>query len=87
MDGANIDFLLTIYVYVHVCRRSETFEVYAAEIQEKSASDVEKYYDTFEKKWRTLAGTSFSFSLSSTLIDDSSGDLRGTKNRGPHIRR
>ncbi|KAF8232381.1 SNF2 family DNA-dependent ATPase [Tricholoma matsutake] len=34
---------------------SEPFEVYAAEIQEKSASDVEKYYETFEKKWRTLA--------------------------------
>jgi len=36
-------------------RRSEPFEVYAAEIQEKSASDVEKYYKTFETKWKTLA--------------------------------
>ncbi|GLB43776.1 putative HAND [Lyophyllum shimeji] len=34
---------------------SESFEVYAAEIQEKTAEDVEKYYRTFEKKWRTLA--------------------------------
>ncbi|KAF8079370.1 SNF2 family N-terminal domain-containing protein [Lyophyllum atratum] len=34
---------------------SESFEVYAAEIQEKTAEDVEKYYHTFEEKWRTLA--------------------------------
>ncbi|KAF5385038.1 hypothetical protein D9615_000870 [Tricholomella constricta] len=34
---------------------AEPFEVYAAEIQEKTPEDVEKYYYTFEQKWRTLA--------------------------------
>ncbi|KAF7356732.1 hypothetical protein MVEN_01008100 [Mycena venus] len=32
----------------------ESFDVYAAEIQEKTPADVEKYYRTFEKKWTTL---------------------------------
>ncbi|KAJ7126515.1 P-loop containing nucleoside triphosphate hydrolase protein [Mycena crocata] len=32
----------------------QTFELYAAEIQEKTPADVEKYYRTFEKKWKTL---------------------------------
>ncbi|KAJ7918970.1 P-loop containing nucleoside triphosphate hydrolase protein [Mycena leptocephala] len=32
----------------------ESFEVYAAEIQEKAPADVEKYYRAFEKKWKTL---------------------------------
>lgn len=36
--------------------RNESFDVYAAEIQEKNAADVEKYYHTFEEKWRTLLG-------------------------------
>ncbi|KAK7030739.1 SNF2 family N-terminal domain-containing protein [Favolaschia claudopus] len=31
------------------------FDVYAAEIQEKSAVEVEKYYRMFEEKWRTLS--------------------------------
>jgi hypothetical protein len=30
--------------------------VYAAEIQEKTPEDVEKYYNTFVEKWTTLAG-------------------------------
>ncbi|KAJ7077900.1 SNF2 family N-terminal domain-containing protein [Mycena belliarum] len=32
----------------------EPFETYAAEIQEKTPTDVEKYYRAFEKKWKTL---------------------------------
>ncbi|KAF9466575.1 SNF2 family DNA-dependent ATPase [Collybia nuda] len=34
---------------------SESFDVYAAEIQDKSPADVEKYYNTFVEKWTTLA--------------------------------
>ncbi|TFK38304.1 P-loop containing nucleoside triphosphate hydrolase protein [Crucibulum laeve] len=30
-------------------------EVYAAEIQDKTAEDVEKYYKVFEEKWETLS--------------------------------
>ncbi|KAE9407682.1 SNF2 family DNA-dependent ATPase [Gymnopus androsaceus JB14] len=30
-------------------------EVYAADIQEKTAEEVEKYYKTFKKKWKTLS--------------------------------
>jgi hypothetical protein len=55
MDGAKFNFLVS-NAHGYMCCRSEPFDVYAAEIQEKSASDVEKYYETFEKKWRTLAG-------------------------------
>ncbi|KAG5641118.1 hypothetical protein DXG03_005971 [Asterophora parasitica] len=33
----------------------EPYEVYAAEIQEKTPADVEKYYQTFEQEWKTLA--------------------------------
>ncbi|RDB30756.1 ISWI chromatin-remodeling complex ATPase ISW2 [Hypsizygus marmoreus] len=33
----------------------ESYDVYAAEIQEKTPLDVEKYYNTFEEKWKTLA--------------------------------
>ncbi|KAJ7623380.1 SNF2 family N-terminal domain-containing protein [Roridomyces roridus] len=32
----------------------EHFDVYASEVQEKSAADIERYYRTFEKKWKTL---------------------------------
>ncbi|KAJ7355421.1 SNF2 family N-terminal domain-containing protein [Mycena albidolilacea] len=32
----------------------QNFEVYAAEIPEKTPADVEKYYRAFEKKWKTL---------------------------------
>ncbi|KAJ7050499.1 SNF2 family N-terminal domain-containing protein [Mycena amicta] len=32
----------------------QPFEVYAAEIQDKSPEDVQKYYETFEKRWSTL---------------------------------
>ncbi|KAJ7224436.1 SNF2 family N-terminal domain-containing protein [Mycena pura] len=31
-----------------------SFDVYAAEIQDKAPADVEKYYRAFEKKWKTL---------------------------------
>ncbi|KAF8216281.1 SNF2 family N-terminal domain-containing protein [Mycena galopus ATCC 62051] len=31
-----------------------SFDIYAAEIQEKTPADVEKYYRAFEKKWKTL---------------------------------
>ncbi|KAF8638665.1 hypothetical protein AX17_002046 [Amanita inopinata Kibby_2008] len=34
---------------------SEPFELYAAEIQDKTPEEVERYYETFEKKWTTLA--------------------------------
>ncbi|KAJ4475673.1 SNF2 family N-terminal domain-containing protein [Lentinula aciculospora] len=30
-------------------------EVYAADIQEKTAEEVEKYYKTFKRKWKTLS--------------------------------
>lgn len=33
----------------------ESFEVYAAEIQDKTPEDVEKYYNEFQKMWKTLA--------------------------------
>ncbi|PFH46856.1 hypothetical protein AMATHDRAFT_68955 [Amanita thiersii Skay4041] len=33
----------------------ESYDVYAAEIQEKTPEDVERYYRTFEKKWKSLA--------------------------------
>ncbi|KAJ7281833.1 SNF2 family N-terminal domain-containing protein [Mycena rebaudengoi] len=32
----------------------ESFDVYANDIQDKTAADVEKYYRVFEKKWKTL---------------------------------
>ncbi|KAJ6518654.1 SNF2 family N-terminal domain-containing protein [Mycena sanguinolenta] len=32
----------------------KSFDLYAAEIPDKTAADVEKYYRTFEKKWKTL---------------------------------
>lgn len=36
--------------------RDQKPEVYAADIQEKTAEEVEKYYKTFKKKWKTLSG-------------------------------
>lgn len=33
--------------------------MYAAEIQDKTAEEVGKYYRTFQKKWETLAGGSW----------------------------
>lgn len=41
------------------CDRDESFEVYAAEIQDKTPEDVEKYYHEFQKMWKTLAGMLF----------------------------
>jgi SWI/SNF-related matrix-associated actin-dependent regulator of chromatin subfamily A member 5 len=41
---------------IDIASRGESFEVYAAEIQEKAPADVEKYYRAFEKKWKTLQG-------------------------------
>lgn len=46
------------------CDRDESFEVYAAEIQDKTPEDVEKYYHEFQKMWKTLAGMLFIQSLS-----------------------
>lgn len=36
--------------------RDQRPEVYAADIQEKTAEEVEKYYKTFKRKWKTLSG-------------------------------
>lgn len=36
--------------------RGQPMEIYAADIQEKSSEEVEKYYKTFVKKWKTLSG-------------------------------
>ncbi|KIK68831.1 hypothetical protein GYMLUDRAFT_236732 [Collybiopsis luxurians FD-317 M1] len=33
-------------------------DVYAADIQEKTPEEVEKYYKTFKRKWKTLSGKS-----------------------------
>ena len=53
-----------VLVIGHLCRshcshRGESFDVYAQDIQDKTAEEVEKYYRTFEKKWKTLSGTPF----------------------------
>lgn len=47
---------LVCFVQLNSNNRSEPYEVYAAEIQDKSAADVEKYYKAFQKKWKTLSG-------------------------------
>lgn len=64
MDGKDSILLLLFlknshnYVIPMASFRSEPFEIYAAEIQEKTPEDVEKYYNTFVEKWTTLAGES-----------------------------
>lgn len=50
--------------------RGETFEVYAAEIQEKTPADVEKYYRNFEKKWKTLQGSCWPYFLMANADQD-----------------
>ena len=36
--------------------RGEPYETYAAEVNDKSAEEVETYYHVFEEKWETLSG-------------------------------
>jgi hypothetical protein len=36
--------------------RHEDWDLYAAEIQDKTAAEVKSYYQIFKKKWKQLAG-------------------------------
>lgn len=42
--------------HVDTLLRHETWDVYAAEIQDKSQQEVKAYYLVFQKKWKQLAG-------------------------------
>ncbi|KAG5652539.1 hypothetical protein H0H81_004649 [Sphagnurus paluster] len=50
--SSGFTFAMTI---IEILNRAESFEVYAAEIQDKTPEEVEKYYHTFQSKWRTLS--------------------------------
>jgi SWI/SNF-related matrix-associated actin-dependent regulator of chromatin subfamily A member 5 len=47
----------------------QDFETYAAEIQDKDADEVEKYYEVFQKNWTTLPGVFSSLVRSIVLAD------------------
>jgi len=39
-----------------VSRRDESVDIFASEIQDKSAAEVREYFSVFKKKWKQLAG-------------------------------
>jgi SWI/SNF-related matrix-associated actin-dependent regulator of chromatin subfamily A member 5 len=51
--------------------RHEDWDLFAAEIQDKSAAEVKEYYNVFKKKWKQLAGMLFLISALSALTSPS----------------
>jgi hypothetical protein len=47
------------YGYLPGLYRTDDYDLLAMDIQEKSAKEVKKYYLIFKKKWKQLAGKSF----------------------------
>jgi len=70
MDGKSPVDLTTGFDYSSGLRRTDDYDLLAADIQEKSAKEVKKYYLVFKKKWKQLAGA---YLLLMSLIIELSG--------------
>ena len=50
----------------YILIRNVDHDTLAEEIQEKTATEIKKYFKVFKKEWKTLAGTSHRFPCFST---------------------